>query len=1201
MRSAELSLAEVLRELSIHAPNLKKARLVALCEIEIGLLLQERFAANAPAQDAWVLFSGHPFARAWGAVDENGEQTLRTARYTMWTWGRRRTWADALKDYQRFDRQLRAYDVADVEGTAVRRPALSVAPNRWQKYEQLLCEAPAFAGRPLAFASAGRHAFPVGRYLTTVRLPEHTPQPPVGHDIAAPPVNGGDPLSFEWKELKATATFMDSVKSQDWAGRLERIHVFVRGAEGFERADAFEVAGIQHLLGIVGAGKSTLRDVLTVYLARRGLRVTVVVGDVAEQLKLVELYNTYVPRSAAPVLGAAGREQHAERLHLRLAGRGERNLLAHADAGFAYLSTSCALNALRRTETQFSDPLLAYGEAPCTRLHPPRKRGDYADDLWARRRAVACPFWSHCPRHHSAHELVKTPVWVATPPSLVDSKVPHPQNREHIRYLELACRRSDLVIIDEADRVQMQFDRMFAPGIPLLGGGPDTRSFLDEVNQHRIRELAGAGRIQLSDRDVENWSAAVNTTQAAADRLVGMLVNAFALRDWVRTGYFGAGRLQQRLLEERYPLPEDREGAETKAPGSPIEERHKERRRQLDEILDAFRDNPFGDRRPVTEIGGELTGLMGELLHTNYREHTRERLRKVLCELFDLNAFLESGDNGRESYAEFRAYAQECAEPHPGQSTKARTSAKTSAAKKNRRRNPLPEDPEDWVELLMTRFEFALLLSALEPKLALINAMWPRVASALNLGFNEMYRRPPDYGPMVPEAPMGNVIGFQFLLEGGPDHGGARTGELRFFRCSGVGRELLRVMPDLPTVDGRPRTNVLLMSGSSWAGASSRYHVPVPIGVIIEPDPQELEEIAEQSAFRFEFIRYDCDCRAACVCHEHADAQRLSGEPVGQRADILRRMVTVLGDNDSGTSRLGEELTQLPESRRHILLLVGSYEEAKVVADALHTLNSRWQGRVYRLVPDDDPDAGARADEDEYHAPVLRRGDVETLATTRAEVLVAPLLAVERGHNILDVDRRHAAIGSIYFLARPNPRPDDLGLAVHAINDWIVRARDKGEFNAWVQGEATLGLGARKVRDLARSEWSRVLARSMAWRSLREDDRKQVTWDLLVLIWQVIGRSVRGAVPTRVAFVDAAFAPRLATGYPVGEPDLPKTSLLHSIHAVLKPYFTPGTDVPSDDRHIVKALYRPMWTALDRCLAPFIDTQLTEGNPSCTT
>lgn len=98
------------------------------------------------------------------------------------------------------------------------------------------------------------------------------------------------------------------------------------------------------------------------------------VGDVAEQLKLVELYNTHAPGSAAPVFGATGRQQHAERLHRRTAGRGEPNLLAYLDPGFQYLSTSCALNALRHADGHPADDLLGFDEAPCTVLQPPKKR-----------------------------------------------------------------------------------------------------------------------------------------------------------------------------------------------------------------------------------------------------------------------------------------------------------------------------------------------------------------------------------------------------------------------------------------------------------------------------------------------------------------------------------------------------------------------------------------------------------------------------------------------------------------------------------------------------------------------------------------------------------------------------------------------------------------------------------------------------------
>ncbi|GAA2124251.1 hypothetical protein GCM10009759_75830 [Kitasatospora saccharophila] len=1162
---------ETVKEIREVHGNLPYRKAVEFCEIEVGLLLQERLAPDTPADEAWALFSGYPFALARGTITERQEWVRRTARFALWTWGRRRAWQDALEEYQRYDRRFRAYDVPDPQQPAVRRPGPPVAQDRWREYERLLEQAPPFSGEPVPPAGAGRYAFPVGRHLATVPLPPYERSAVRGHDLSEPAAGRGEPVTIRWSALRATAAAMDARRFARWEQRLEGIRLSTRGTEGFEPADRFEVAGIQHLLGIVGAGKSTLRDIIAVHLARRGLRVTVVVGDVAEELKLVELYNTYAGEgSAAPVLGAQGREQHAERLHRRLIGRGTPNPLAHLDPAFRYLSTSCALNALRADDGHPADDLLGFGEAPCTRLQPPKLRAD-PEQPWGKYRKV-CPFWAGCPRHHGPRSLVDAPIWVATPASLVDSQVPRAQNAERIRYLELACRRSDLVIIDEADRVQMQLDRMFAPAIPLLGGGPDTRSFLDEVNQHRIRELASAGRAQLSDRDVENWSAAVNTTQAAADRLVAMLVRDYDLRSWVRTGYFSAWTLQLRLLEERYPLLEDG-GIPDEETDTELQE-EQEARRRLTKLLDDFRDNPFGDRRLPDADVLELIGMAGELLHTNRRQHTRARLEVLVRARFGLDPLLGGDGESRGRYQRLRdllggSRRQPAGEPGERPETRSKY-----------RRPPLPDDPQDWLEMLLDRFEFTLLLSVLEPRLALINAMWPRVASALNLGFNEMYRRPLDYGPMVPEAPMGNVIGFQFLLDG-PDRGGVHTGELRFFRCSGVGRELLRAMPSMPVVDGRPGSNVLLMSGSSWADRSSRYHVRVPIGVLIEPDPAELDRIAEQSVMRFEFVRDGCECGGHCFCGGHGEALRLSGARVDQRDGVLRRMAVALGRNEHGDSRLQRELARLPDNRKHVLLLVGSYEEAALVADTLHTLNERWRGKVVRLVADDDAEAGSWSGE-EHRAPVLRRGDVETLSATAAEILVAPLLAVERGHNILDERAEQAAIGSIYFLARPNPRPDDLGLAVHAINDWVVRALDGGAFAATVGGEPSFGLGVRKFRDAARSEWFRVLARSMAWSRLNQEDRTQVTWDLLVLLWQVIGRSVRGAVPTRVVFVDAAFAPNRAAG---GRPDTAETSLLHSIHTVLDPYCRSDSTEAAAERRIVRALYGPLWTSLGRCLA----------------
>ncbi len=1167
IRSITPPLNDVLRALQAFVgPSVRKPALEAFCQVELGLYLQQKLMPGTSAGSAWVLFSGYGFAEAHGApLPPDAAKTLRVARYSLWTLRRGRAWREALERYQQFDARVRGYDVPDTDVSAARRE-ISVAGDRFQIYDHLLRVAPPLAGKRMPVAGPGPHAFPVSRSLAVVDLPIVPHAPVVAHDTDMAPVGDGEPLVFTRKDLEDTAADMDATHARAgegspprWVERLKAFELSIKEEGTFRRTHDFEftIDKIQHLLGIVGAGKSTLRDIIAVHLAKLGKRTTVVVSDVAEVLKLAELYNLYTDGAAGPVLGSSGRERHAQRLHRRLAGRGEHRLLAHDDPAFAYLGTACILNVPRQGATPSAEPL-AFGEAPCARLRPPSdpRRGTPGGrrSPW-QKRLTSCPYWSVCPRHHGARALVDAHIWVATPAGLIDAEPPGPQNGERIRYLELACRRSDLVIVDEADRVQMHLDQIFAPAVVLASD--EDRGLIDELTRHKIRELAASGRTQLSERDVETFSAALNTATAATDRLYAMLVTDYDLRCWVRTGYFSAWTLQLGLLDERYPLPED----------SDPDHENNVPREALGKLLDAFRDNPFGDRaRRTDEDFTHLTALLNELLHTGNPENTRRRLAEVTDDVLRLDS--EYMASRRRTYQEDLAQWERREE-------KLR---KKGARGGRKRKQAKPKAPEEWRKMLATRFEFTLLLSALEPRLAMINAMWPRVEAALSLGYNEMYRRPLDYGPMVPEAPMGNVLGFQFRVPG-EDEDGVRSGELTFFRCSGVGRELLRAMPHLASVDGRPGAHLLLMSGSSWAGASSRYHVCVPVGVIIEPLSKVTERIAAESEMRFEFI------------DDGDEKLRLSGTDPDDRPAKLRRIAQYLGEGeydipDGGP--LERELMSLPPGRDQVLLLVGSYAEARVVADTLHNLNSRWRDRVLCLVSDDEEIAPEDEAPSAHRARSLRRGDVEHLKDLRANILVAPLLAVERGHNILN-DDAEAAIGTVYFLARPNPHPDDLSLAVHAVNDWIVRATTGGEFDSWVRGARTVEEGADEVRRRARSRWYQVLERSMAWSRLG-DERERVTWDMLVLMWQVIGRLVRGGVPARVVFVDVAFAPN--RGATPSRPDTPKSSLLHSVLEVLNPYFE-GDTKTAEEQFIARALYEP----LRRMLSHLLDEPHTPAHP----
>ena len=380
-------------------------------------------------------------------------------------------------------------------------------------------------------------------------------------------------------------------------------------------------------------------------------------------------------------------------------------------------------------------------------------------------------------------------------------------------------------------------------------------------------------------------------------------------------------------------------------------------------------------------------------------------------------------------------------------------------------------------------------------------------------------------------------------------------------------------MHELTAADGRPGPHVILMSGTSWAGASSRYHVHVPVNAVLLPPAQETEAIAK-SEFRKEFLT-----------GPDGNMLRLSGAPPSRRPVVLEQMLTQLATPaiPGDPSPLASELDAIADpNRRRILLLTGSYEEAKLAVRILESI-PEWAGRLCRLVPDDaDLDhtwqlAGTGVN---GRGRTLRRGDIAGFAGTGADVLVAPLLAVERGHNILN-QAGQAAIGSVYFLARPHHRPDDITLAVQAINDWAVRAARDGTFARLVSEHGSLDVAGSAFRQKARGLWRHLLTRRIAWSSLPRREQESFTWDQLVVMWQVIGRLVRGGVPARVAFVDAAFAPRDAS---LTGADTPSTSLLHSMHEVLRPYFGPGSSVAAADREIVGMLYEPFYRAVDRML-----------------
>ncbi|CAM5679918.1 pPIWI_RE_Z domain-containing protein [Streptomyces canarius] len=367
-----------------------RTRPALLCQVELALRLMETVAPGHAADGAWTLLGGYGLAFARAAklsVGEAEQVALAAARHLLWPMRRGRMWRQSLDAYLQLPERLRAYRVPAAGEPAYRLP-LVVAADRFAAYDEALAHLPGFTVKPLEQAAAGEHRFMDRRHRrTSVTIPADLVRDPLpGHSLTTERPATAGPLDVPLSELAHVARWMDEEewrrgrRAGNWAQRLNDLDLDTRDGTAFAPASALPLDRLTHLVGMVGAGKSTLMTLLAVWGHHNGLRTTLVVGDLAEQLTLTELFRG-LGLSAAPIQGGTTRPQHTQRLHRRLAARGAHSLLAHTDAAFRHLSTACPLDALRALDT--SEPL-RYNDAPCGGLHPVRPAahsGDAPDGL----------------------------------------------------------------------------------------------------------------------------------------------------------------------------------------------------------------------------------------------------------------------------------------------------------------------------------------------------------------------------------------------------------------------------------------------------------------------------------------------------------------------------------------------------------------------------------------------------------------------------------------------------------------------------------------------------------------------------------------------------------------------------------------------------------------------------------------------------
>ncbi|WP_189523313.1 hypothetical protein [Nostoc sp. PA-18-2419] len=172
---------------------------------------------------------------------------------------------------------------------------------------------------------------------------------------------------------------------------------------------------------------------------------------------------------------------------------------------------------------------------PCHKLYQkvPVAENDDSDDEDLQEsdyKQYTCPFYYKCPRHHLEHDIATALVWIFTPASFIHTRVPRQGFEQDLTFAEAVYRECKYLFVDEADRVQIQFDEEFAPDEVLVGASGNSFLNILELN---LGTIYNSERGDMAGDRFLAWTSAHYHTQNATNCIYHLLLTHSKLVAWL--------------------------------------------------------------------------------------------------------------------------------------------------------------------------------------------------------------------------------------------------------------------------------------------------------------------------------------------------------------------------------------------------------------------------------------------------------------------------------------------------------------------------------------------------------------------------------------------------------------------------------------------------------------------------------------------
>ena len=963
------------------------------------------------------------------------------------------------------------------------------------------------------------------------------PVPPVAHPVRS---SRRETVSVPWDELLEHAREMDridleggAVRPGNWLKRLEGCRIALLSKDGqLTKCDHLELSALRHLIGLPGAGKTTLLVCLLRHLSTRELRTAVFFPSIEVCRSYVETLRRYRV-NVGLLMGSSAktRRQHAQRLAESIATDDDLRGFAKGSEVAGLFEGVCALPAMTQA------PADAFGvqDRFCTKVLQAK-----AGESRPRFEERLCPVWSLCSSVRASRELPSSRVWAGHILS-TDTAVPQHTTLWRERYFELIGREFDVVIFDEADRAQQDLDMTGLAQLQLSGF---QSSFHADIQRHTLQVLAAGNNAILRNEEF----AQLATDTAEFEKLNVALISAILrLDDTHRRELAGLLLTPLRLIGDKI--------SPTRLSAIAADSQFQDPLARLKTALcslwersaiAAFQDRTLevAEQTPDEEWGG-----MAEALQRPVETllDDRRRLRRHLT--LWLNA------------PSLRSRADEEAEL-------------------TRLLRPMTRDMDDsslrlLVQLLVPVTFTVLMYRRLSTRLTAMaqDGKVPHIKVDERCSDELLFS--------TPDNLLGSLSGVRYFskptIEG--QESDRQAVQLQYVIFSGAPRMLMHRLAHW-SLDRDGQSNgpaVLLTSATSFMPDSPASHVAVFPDYVLQATQRD-DQVAP-SRYVFRPIPDPASQSGACL--------RFSGErSEQQRMRNLEKMAHALLDGGPLSSQLAADCASFDVREgisRKAALIVNSYDQAVALKRYIDNRLPAWRGRTVAVVRTF-PQGGAA------HGYV-------TAATSEGlgdrddwDILIFPMGALGRGTNVVfskGARNRDATLGSLYFLTRPHPSPEDLSflvsLAAEASQEFD--AKDLSGLNELEE----LSKALQSARGRAYKRIGRLLRHPLYARSLG-DLFQPFSANMAVPLLQTIGRAMRNGCPAQCFFVDRAWAERSA----IGEPDQAATSMLLQIRLLLEQGLR-----SSDSRKatLYRELYSAFYDPLSRMEGLLVADGLSSSSP----